>query len=231
MTHPQLGQFRRTLLHPPEIDVNPTIWSRILLALLMNFLFLGIPKSYLAHVQSATVFRGRLSSLQESWEVFTKQLIQEYSDFILVATVLLSATIGMLAVPNVEQVSKVFSLISIFASLGSITIGVFFTWRHQRHEQMPENNTFAYIHNARNNAFGLPGHAILLSLPPVLLVWALISFTVAVVAYTLQTITGGAEVDVASTWVTIIVFFLVDDVRVQRMLTRKMFDSDQSEEP
>ncbi|OCH90690.1 hypothetical protein OBBRIDRAFT_581861 [Obba rivulosa] len=209
MTHGQLGHFRRTLTQPPEIDMHLSTGSRVFLAFLTNVVFLGIPNTYLEHVQGASVFRGRLSSMQENWESFTKQLIQEYSDFILVSTVLLSATMGMLAVPNVEQTTKVFALISIFASLGSIAIGVFFTWRHQRHEQMPEANTFAYIHNAKNNALGLPGHAILLSLPPVLLVWSLIAFTIAVVAYTLETVTGGAKTDVASTWITVVVFILV----------------------
>ena len=51
----------------------------------------------------------------------------------------------------------------------------------------------AYIHNARTNPLGLPGHAILLSLPPVFLVWSVLTFATAVVLYALSTRIPHAE--------------------------------------
>ncbi|OBZ76187.1 hypothetical protein A0H81_03960 [Grifola frondosa] len=60
----------------------------------------------------------------------------------------------------------------------------------------------------RNNPFGLQGHALLLSLPPVLLVWSIIAFTASVTAYTLQNVTGNRITNAASTW-TIIALFVV----------------------
>lgn len=44
------------------------------------------------------------------------------------------------------------------------------------------------------------GHALLLSLPPVFLVWSIIMFAAAIVAYTVQSIANGMHTDVASTW-------------------------------
>lgn len=65
------------------------------------------------------------------------------------------------------------------------------------------------MNNAHRNFFGLPGHALFLSLPPVLLAWSLIGFTVAIVAYTLQPVTTNPTTDVASTAITLVIFLLV----------------------
>ena len=64
------------------------------------------------------------------------------------------------------------------------------------------------MNNAHRNFLGLPGHALFLSLPPVLLAWSLIGFTVAIVAYTLQPVTASPTTDVASTAITLAIFLL-----------------------
>lgn len=65
------------------------------------------------------------------------------------------------------------------------------------------------MHNAQHNPLGFEGHAMLLSLPPVLLVWAIVSFAAAIIAYALQNLgtlnsTGGAPA-----WVVFGVFVLI----------------------
>ncbi|KAH9843919.1 uncharacterized protein C8Q71DRAFT_19389 [Rhodofomes roseus] len=200
---------RRTLGSPPYVPTSPSAVASILLRFLVNGPFFGIPQTYLEHVQHASEFRGRLSSLHQSWKEYKDQLVREYSDFILVSTVLLSATVGLLSVTDIAQIARACSIMSAFASLGSITTGVFFVWRHQSGTQMSTTRTFAYINNAHRNTFGLSGHALFLSLPAVLLVWSLIGFTVAIVAYALQPITGDTVSDVASTSIIIAVFFVV----------------------
>ena len=45
----------------------------------------------------------------------------------------------MLTVNDVGTIARITALLSVFASLGSITIGVFFVWRHQRNTQMPSS--------------------------------------------------------------------------------------------
>ncbi|OCH90691.1 hypothetical protein OBBRIDRAFT_754450 [Obba rivulosa] len=179
------------------------------LRLIYNALCFGIPHSYLEDLKKASEFRGRLAALQDTFEAYTGQLTREYSNFILVSTVLLSATMGLLAVPGIGQAGKIFALLSVFTSLGSISVGAFLIWRHQRNLHIPSSHTFAYIHNARSNIMGLPGHALLLGLPPVLLVWSLFGFTVAVIVYTLEPATGAASIDVASAWIVFGIFVVI----------------------
>lgn len=62
---------------------------RILLSLIIKFPFFGIPETYLAHTKDASEFRGRLVDLQERWEAYTRQLIREYSDFILAVSLII----------------------------------------------------------------------------------------------------------------------------------------------
>ncbi|KAJ3488759.1 hypothetical protein NLI96_g2625 [Meripilus lineatus] len=183
LTRKQLTDARASSILPPRAThLSPM--PRKMLSFIIAFPFFGIPRTYLAHTKVATEPHGRLSDMEQSWEVYTEQLTREYSEFVLASTVLLSATVGFLALPDIEIIAKALGIVSVFSSLSSIIIGVFFTWRH--HRRLPSSNTMAYIHNARNNPLGLEGHAVLLSLPPTFLVWSIITFTAGVVAYTLQ---------------------------------------------
>jgi membrane protein YdbS with pleckstrin-like domain len=65
------------------------------------------------------------------------------------------------------------------------------------------------MHNAQHNYLGLYGHAMLLSLPPVLLVWAILTFTISIVAYAVQGITGVNALHPASAWVIVGVFIIL----------------------
>ena len=63
------------------------------------------------------------------------------------------------------------------------------------------------MHNAQHNPLGFEGHAMLLSLPPVLLVWAIIAFAASILAYVLQDLDG--SVRNATAWVVLGVFMLI----------------------
>lgn len=54
-----------------------------MLSCIINGPFFGIPNTYLEHTQSASEFRGRLADIKVSWETYSKQLTDEYSDFVL----------------------------------------------------------------------------------------------------------------------------------------------------
>ena len=41
------------------------------------------------------------------------------------------ATVGLLAVPDIEATSRAAGIVSVFASMGSMITGVFCLWRHQ----------------------------------------------------------------------------------------------------
>ncbi|CCM04849.1 uncharacterized protein FIBRA_07042 [Fibroporia radiculosa] len=215
-TYRQMDDFHQSPVKNTHRVPRTSLLSRILLGILMNILCFGIPQTYLENVSSASEFRGRLSNLQQSWEKYTQELTQEYSDFILISTVLLSiparspsATMALLSVNDVYQAARVCAIMSSITALGSITLGAFMVWRHRRNMGVSPSLTFAYMHNARGRALGLPGHAILLSLPAVLLVWSLVGFTGAILAYALQNIASGTLVDVSWTWFLVGVFLLV----------------------
>ncbi|PIL37278.1 hypothetical protein GSI_00971 [Ganoderma sinense ZZ0214-1] len=204
ITWTEMRSYRKALYRPPEFSPQESFMTKMLLQVIIHGPFFGIPQTYLAHIKKASEFRGHLAGLRQSWESYTRQLVQEYSDFILIATVLLSATVGLLTINDIETVARAAALVAAFASLSSMTVGVFFVWRHQRsNTEMP--SSFTYLHNARNNTFGLSGHAILLSLPPVLLVWSIIAFGAGALAYTLQDVSPAS----VSAWVVLGIFVVV----------------------
>src|SRR5260370_41040848 len=41
------------------------------------------------------------------------------------------ATVGLLAVPDIQSTSRTAGIVSVFASMGSMITGVFCLWRHQ----------------------------------------------------------------------------------------------------
>jgi len=163
-------------------------YIRIPLNFTISALFFSIPKSYLEHIKAVSQYHGRLSTVQEIWDQYTRRIVKEYQDFLLIATVLLSATVGLLSVPDIQATSRAAGIASVFASMGSMITGVFCLWRHQTN--VKQSQSFTYLHNAHHGVFGLHGHAMILSLPPVLLVWGIIAFAIGFNAYTAQGLTG-----------------------------------------
>ncbi|KAF8192587.1 hypothetical protein BJ912DRAFT_962460 [Pholiota molesta] len=150
-----------------------------LTSFIVNFIFFGIPHAYQVQVKATVEYRGRLSNVEKTWRDYIERLVREYSDFLLISTVLLSATVAFLSVPNLPEGAQVAATISTLASLGSIIVGVFSIWKHQTSTKIADS--FTYMHNVRHSVIGLYGHAILLSLPPALLVWAILLFTLSIV--------------------------------------------------
>lgn len=87
MTRDQLKSYRESIWQAPELTRQPSTLARVVLTCLINGPFFGIPTTYLAHVKSASEFRGHLAGLKQSWESYTLQLVREYSDFILIVSV------------------------------------------------------------------------------------------------------------------------------------------------
>ncbi|KAH8988605.1 hypothetical protein EDB92DRAFT_1871486 [Lactarius akahatsu] len=146
---------------------------------------------YLEHIKVVSQYHGRLATVQDIWDKYTRQIVKEYQDFLLIATVLLSATVGLLAVPDIQSISRAAGIASVFSSLGSMITGVFCLWRHQTN--VKQSQSFTYLHNAHQGILGLHGHAMVLSLPPVLLVWGIIAFAVGFIAYTAQGLMGPSD--------------------------------------
>ncbi|KAF9451631.1 hypothetical protein P691DRAFT_723639 [Macrolepiota fuliginosa MF-IS2] len=210
----------------PQADPVPTLSLPMLLFqfLLIRCLFFGIPNTYYLHVKLTSEYRGRLASVQSNWESYVDRLVREYSHFLLISTVLLSyespvlippipdlstysATIGFLSAPNLPEVTVVLAVASALISLGAIIIGVFSIWTHQAKTQ--KANLYTYLYNAKHSHFGFLGHAIILSLPPVLLIWAILAFTVALLTYAVQGINDAGLVTQLSAWSILVVFAVI----------------------
>jgi hypothetical protein len=65
------------------------------------------------------------------------------------------------------------------------------------------------MRNTTINFLGFHGHAMLLSLPPVLLVWAIISFTISIFAYMVQHVGDDDIWDRTWTWTALGIFGLI----------------------
>ncbi|KDQ08467.1 hypothetical protein BOTBODRAFT_191740 [Botryobasidium botryosum FD-172 SS1] len=175
------------------------ILYKILTTTIILLLF-GTPENYLAHLDELSA-KPAWSDVRSGtlWRTYVQKLVKEWSDFNLVATVLLSATVAFLAVPGIDRITRIAALISVLCALGSIAIGLYLVWRHQTQTKYDaECNYLENIHTS----FGTLPIAILLSLPLALLIWAILSFSISIITYTLfgfaQSISG--EQEPLTTW-------------------------------
>ncbi|KAK0491277.1 hypothetical protein IW261DRAFT_1556423 [Armillaria novae-zelandiae] len=177
-------------------------------SLFMNVVFFGIPKTYVAYLKQTFKYKGRLNNMHQNWGDYVSKLVREYSTFLVISTVLLSATVSFLAVPGASPICQLATTASVFTSLGSIIVGVFSIWRHQ--ENTRGTDAYAYMRNAQHNWFGIYGHAMLLSLPAVLIVWSILAFAVSIVVYALQGMSyyDGSSLR-ASAWIFLAIFVLI----------------------
>ncbi|KIK65392.1 hypothetical protein GYMLUDRAFT_38845 [Collybiopsis luxurians FD-317 M1] len=205
----ELSEMQKNKFHQPKaaVSTHPAAFLRPIIHLIMNFIFFGIPHSYMRLVKQSFEYRGRLTGMQSRWEEYIERLVREYSHFLLISTVLLSATVGLLAVPDISPLAQVAALVSALSSLGSIIVGVFAIWRHQA--KFRTIDSFTYLRNAQHNLLGYHGHAMLLSLPPVLLVWAIITFTISTVAYALGSLGRRDTADDISMAVFLVIFVCI----------------------
>ncbi|KAF6762362.1 hypothetical protein DFP72DRAFT_878635 [Ephemerocybe angulata] len=171
-----LRQARQSTVNPPVPLEHSSPMAFMLLNLVINCVFFGIPRTYWVHIKTTSEFRGRLSAVQQNWDSYIERLVREYSHFLLIGF------FPWTIFPRAQDWQQRFQALT---SMSSIIIGVFSIWRHQANTST--KHSYTYMHNVQHSAFGIPGHAILLSLPPTLLVaHAIIGFTVALLAYVAQ---------------------------------------------
>ncbi|KDQ18451.1 hypothetical protein BOTBODRAFT_143443 [Botryobasidium botryosum FD-172 SS1] len=158
------------------LSFEPTGFKERTIALCMVLLFFGVPFNYLRHVGNA--FKMAPQDDLREWKAYVQKLVKEWTDFNLVATVLLSATVAFLAVPGIDSLSRISALVSVLCALESVTIGLYLVWRHQTRK----DDIGWYNYNTEHR-YGFHGIAMLLSLPLVLLIWAILSFAFSVLCY------------------------------------------------
>ncbi|KII89994.1 hypothetical protein PLICRDRAFT_174795 [Plicaturopsis crispa FD-325 SS-3] len=134
----------------------------------------GVPHNHLESIVSAHK-ASKLRGDNEAWPTYIKQLSAEWTAFNLAATVLLSSSVGFLAVPGLDPRSRIASLLSIVLTLASVITGVYHLWSHG-HAKAEYN--ISTITPRRSKIL-----AIILSMPFVTLVWGVFAFLVAVILY------------------------------------------------
>jgi len=145
-------------------------------------LILGVP-TLLVHL----TFLHRLECLttpnisSNSWQSFVGSLLAEWADSNLLATVVLSANMAFLALAGVTWPAVICSIISTSCSVGSIVIGVHHVWTHRKYclEVVPTE----YFSKAFRWTGTLKPLAFFLSLPMILFLWSLISFSASIALY------------------------------------------------
>ncbi|KAH7886926.1 hypothetical protein F5I97DRAFT_1871264 [Phlebopus sp. FC_14] len=129
------------------------------------------------------IFVDEIASKQQ-WNMFINKLNSQLQDTNLLATVLLNANVGFLAIQSVDEgggisVRQLASYMSLVSSIASIVLGLVFVG-HNRTEN--RNSAFAaakFLHSLQHVKHGLETLAIIYSLPHAFLLWAMVLFFVA----------------------------------------------------
>ncbi|KAF9070257.1 hypothetical protein BDP27DRAFT_1324080 [Rhodocollybia butyracea] len=168
-----IGKGRHQL--QPKLEVDRTT---VLFHIISSVFLLGAPE---------------LQDRTDSWTSFLRQFDQELTVSNLGSTVLLSSSSAFLAVPGIDKVTRIVTLVSVALTLGSVTTGIYLQWQtgKLRFKDIDIN------HKAL---------ALVFSIPFVALVWAIILFTVAVIAYSiLGTLDPPNETFGSATWIPTLV--------------------------
>jgi hypothetical protein len=59
-------------------------YIRIPLNFIISVAFFSIPWSYLEHIKVVSDYHGRLSTVQDMWDQYTRRIVKEYQDFLLI---------------------------------------------------------------------------------------------------------------------------------------------------
>ncbi|KAI0064322.1 hypothetical protein BV25DRAFT_1990069 [Artomyces pyxidatus] len=133
--------------------------------------------------------------VQMTWKQFMVKLYTEWTEFILYATVILTVDVGFLAIPGVAtdtnqnlrmSPAQVSSYLSIICSAGSIVMGLLLVRHHRTQEREKPGRAAEYMMTNTRPFFGLEPLAIIFSVPYALLMWAMLTFLIAILLLCFQ---------------------------------------------
>ncbi|KAH8092505.1 hypothetical protein BXZ70DRAFT_457299 [Cristinia sonorae] len=151
------------------------------------FLMVGAHRMYRVRLQHARV-QGSiyLSDFRE----LLGNLLAEWSDSNLLATVFIGANIAFLAVPDITNIQRNASLTSIICALISVLTGVHHVWLHRTKINASYEEAKAYLEHIQPLDDGrdsdLAVTAWFLSIPLVSLLYSVLSFAIAIAAFCIQ---------------------------------------------
>ncbi|KAJ7685948.1 hypothetical protein B0H17DRAFT_1072971 [Mycena rosella] len=181
----------------PESTLQVFLWD-----IPIGILFCGTHRSYRTRL-ACTVPKG-LVSLPD-FRRLMQNMMAEWADSNLVATVFVSVNVGFLAVPGITTLQRDCSLVSSLCAMASIVTGLHHVWQHRQKTDAEIEDAINYIHflprkrkptpESTVPVLALTLTACLLALPLATLQWSVLSFTVAIAAFALQATTT-AEHDI-----------------------------------
>jgi len=171
--------------------------------------------SFLRYLNRLEEVRDTLLT-DEQWRDHIWRLVKEWEEFNLISTVLLSASAGILALNNIGGVPRTAILISVLASFGSITTGLYcismYQPRASNSRDAVDRTNAMTIFNYTQYTLTHKGVALVLGLPMAFLVWSLASFMVGIISFNIVgTETSGhvSAVAYAVIAVAAVVFILI----------------------
>ncbi|KAH7928636.1 hypothetical protein BV22DRAFT_1044561 [Leucogyrophana mollusca] len=137
-----------------------------------------------AHIRALhAIFVDQITSIS-TWNKFTTKLNSELQDFNLMATVLLNANVGFLAIQTVDNgggraLTQIASYMSLVASFGSIVLGLTFVRHNRTSGRDTAHEAAKFLQKMNHEKHGLEKLAIAYSLPYALLMWGMVFFLIA----------------------------------------------------
>ncbi|KAF8525596.1 hypothetical protein BU17DRAFT_83896 [Hysterangium stoloniferum] len=170
----------------------------------------------------------------EGWRKCMEQLCESWGDMILQATVLLTGdpNMGFLAVFNSTQqvVEENFavtcSMTSTLLSTASIVIGLLHVRKHKEFNRLQATDSDEFLLRRSKSCVDLQPLAILYSLPYALLMWAMVSFIMAIMLYVFksgvsthsETMLGSLAFALGVTLIWVVQYFWKDDLGLEEDL-------------
>ncbi len=84
-----MAERQRPSLSPALENPSPSISPFV--SLLINVVFFGIPKTYVAYLRQSFKYKGRLNNMHQNWGDYISKLVREYSTFLLIVNILFFA--------------------------------------------------------------------------------------------------------------------------------------------
>ncbi|KDQ15898.1 hypothetical protein BOTBODRAFT_65180 [Botryobasidium botryosum FD-172 SS1] len=151
---------------------------------ILFLLFFNIPSKY----------AGRISGLhqggmfyKDEWCSVMAEMLKEWSDTNLLASVVLSSSMALLAVPDIKSPAQAAGVLSVLCSVASLLIGIHNLWQHQgfadggaREGSKYEENCIRRGDDPETSPTKL---AIILSLPVSFLLWSVLALVIGVLYY------------------------------------------------
>lgn len=153
---------------------------------IMTVLCLGAPYAYLRHINEFFMPGiGRTDTITERWTMFVENNVADWTNTNLVSTVLVSASVAMLAVPGIDKVTRILGLAATLCAIASVIIGLLNVWQHMHRSrtEIELRLIFDFFEESTTYVKTDKILAILLSLPMVLLLWATLLFAASMVTF------------------------------------------------